>query len=185
MFFYSIGGTSLYYFRDCEDVLRGTIPVWFFVYILLGKIYCRTFFGLLPEIVYHNWGKQAFGLVCVRQFCIRAFFRDVADATLLHVVWRFLDSRQFSSGVFARMLTNNKLVFSREEEKFYRILNNCEIQTASRFSSMMRRTSSATVIPSSLARFSSHLNWGSVKTNDVRMLMWAFLALPRLSVKEV
>lgn len=54
---------------------------------------------------------------------------------------------------------------------------------SSRFSSIIRRSRSDTVIPNSLARFCSHFIWGSVKTTDCLVLMGTYKAPFDLSVK--
>lgn len=56
--------------------------------------------------------------------------------------------------------------------------------TVSLWTSTSRRIKSDTVMPSSLARFWSHLNWGSVRTTDVRMLIGALFTYPAFTVKR-
>lgn len=142
---------------------------------------CYIFVSILSFLVFYL--KFLIGILESKIFVIRCLLRisiRIEGTISLFLVDASLrcSRLRFSSGSFATRADTccSARGFSRANASCFQ---------ASRFSSTSRRTNSATVIPSSLARFSSHLNWGSVKTNDVRMLIRTLLALPRLSVKEV
>lgn len=156
------------------DLLRGICLNVFVVGALLSLCVLRDYFYIviclrtgwssrcvqfsLGETVAHNQHKERSPWVVayIQIFCdnIRAFvLLFLFDVLVPKFCLGIQPSRIFDSADLVEMKFRNRH------------------NQASRFSSTSRRTSSATVIPSSLARASSHFIWGAVKAIDLRRVL--------------